>query len=123
MARISQDSFAALQQERIVESRPGGESGFHRQRLNSCAYPVEPCALNKSKTWVPGSQPSEQSNKSRTEKRDAHGGPFRKCPTPKDIAPQKGQDNKVAPNHEFEVVPFPRRGLKEVPKTEDRHRG
>src|SRR5262249_24742133 len=36
-----------------------------------------------------------------------------------EIAPEKGQDNKIAPYHELEIVPFPRCGLNEIADTKN----
>src|SRR6266568_2295547 len=119
MTRVSSHSFAALQQDRAIEGRVCGEAGFHRQRPHRCAGVVEPCALDESKARVPGGQAAEQSDKSRTKQRDANRCPFRKGPAPEDVAPQKRQNEKVAPDHELEVVPFPWRGFEKITYAED----
>src|SRR6266542_3265498 len=98
----------------MIVGRVCGEAGFHRQRPNRCASGVESRALDESEAWVPGRQSPEQGNKSRTKQRNANRRPFRKCPAPDDVAPQKRQNEKVAPDHELEIVPFPWRGFEKV---------
>jgi hypothetical protein len=56
MARISQNDFAALKQERMIIGRVSGEASLDRQRPNRSADRIESCAVNESKAWMPGSQ-------------------------------------------------------------------
>src|SRR5262249_16982561 len=119
MPRIAEHSFAALQQNWMIKGRPGGESGVHRQGAKGGADVIEPGSLNQSKARVSGSQAANQRHKSRTEQRETCDGRFRKDPAPDEIAPQKRQNNKIAPHHELQIVPFPRRGLNKIAETEN----
>src|SRR5438132_13633231 len=92
----------------------GGESGFHRQRPNHLANVVESRALDDSKARMPGRQSAKQGDKSRTEECKTNGRSFRKSPAPEYIAPQEGQNEKVAPDHELEIVPLPWRGFEKI---------
>jgi hypothetical protein len=123
MTRISQHSFPALQQHGLIEGGIGGESCFYRQGPNRCSGVVESRALDESKAWVSGRQSTEQGNKAGPEKCDAHRRPFRKGPAANDVAPQKRQNEEIAPNHQFEIVPIPRRGFNEIANAEDHNGG
>jgi hypothetical protein len=56
MARISQNDFTALKQERMIVGRVGRETSLNGQRPNRRADGIESCAVNQSKARVPGSQ-------------------------------------------------------------------
>src|SRR6476469_11166002 len=103
----------------MIKGGPGGESGVHRQWPKRSADVIEPGSLNQSKARVSDRQAAKQTDKARTEEQETHNGPFRKDPAPNDVAPQKRQDQKIAPNHELEIVPFPRGGLNEIAENEN----
>src|SRR5438270_11748429 len=123
MTSVPEDSFAALQQLWVIVGRIGSEAGFQGQRPNYRADPVESRALNESKTWVPGGKPAQQSDQPRAEECNAHDRAFWKRPTRDDVAPQERENKKVTPNHDFEIVPFPRRRLDEVSQSENGNGG
>src|SRR5581483_8509026 len=108
MAWISQNNFTSLKQERMIVGRVCGETRLHGQRSNRRADCVESCAVNQSKARMPGSQAAQQRNKTGSKQRDAGNGALWKRPAPNQIAPQKRQNEKVSPNHQFEIVPIPR---------------
>ncbi len=119
MTRISQHNFPALQQYRMIVGRVTGESRFYRQRPKRRAGVVESRALDESKARVSGRESTQQGNKPGSEKCNAHRRPFRKGPAADDVAPKKGKNKKVAPDHELKVVPFPWGGFEKVPRGED----
>ena len=67
MTRVAEHSFAALQQNWLIEGRISGESSVHRQRPKCRADVIEPGSLNQSKARVSDRQTAEQRDKSRTE--------------------------------------------------------
>src|SRR5213592_3809840 len=111
MARVAEHNYAALQQNRMIVGRVSGESGLQRQRSKCRADAIESGSLNQSKAGVPGREAAKQRDKSGTEEQQTCCRSFRESPAPNDVAPQKRQDKKIAPYHEFEIVPLPRRGL------------
>src|SRR4029453_15109867 len=119
MARIAEHNFAALQQNWMIVGRVSGESGLQRQRLKCRANAIESGSLNQSKARVSGRQASKQRDKSGTEEQQTCCRPSGKGPAPNDVAPQERQDKKVAPHHELEIVPVPRRGLNEITESEN----
>src|SRR5262249_40187751 len=119
MARVTEDNFAALKQNWMIVGRVSGKSGIQRQRPKCRADVIESSSLNQSKARVPGGQTTKQRDKSRTEQQQACCRPFRKGPTPDDVAPQERQNKKVAPHHKFEIVPLPWGGLNEVAENEN----
>src|SRR6266513_2602264 len=119
MARVSEHNFAALQQNWMIVGGVSGKSSVQRQRAKGAADVIESGALNQSKAGVSGRQPAEQRDESRTEEQQTCCRPFRKGPASNDVAPQKRQDNKIAPHHELEIVPVPRGGLNEIAEKEN----
>src|SRR5262249_23474175 len=119
MARVSQNNFAALEQEGMIVGRESGEASLNWQRLNRRADRIESRALNQPKTRMSGSQTAKQRDKTRSEERNTGDRPFRKRPARKQIAPQKRENEKVPPNHEFEIVPIPRCGLNKIANDKD----
>ena len=67
MTRVAEHSFAALQQNGLIEGGKSGESRVHWQRPKCRTDVIEPRALNQSKARVSGRKPAEQRHKSRTE--------------------------------------------------------
>src|SRR5437764_43850 len=102
MAWISQNDFTALKQERMIVGRVGSETSLNGQRSNRRADRIESRAVHQSKTWVPGSQPAQQRDKTRSEECNAGNCSFRKRPAPNQITPQKWENEKVTPNHQQE---------------------
>src|SRR5437899_6076636 len=119
MARVTEDNFAALQQDWVVISRVRGESGFHGQRSKRRADVVESGPFNQSKAGMPGREAAKQRDKSRTEKQQTRSRAFREGPARDNVAPQERQNEKVPPYHQLEVVPIPRSGLDEIAEREN----
>ena len=63
MTGVTEDNFAALQQNWMIVGRVSGKSGFHRQWPKCRADVIESGSLNQSKARVSGSQPTEQRDK------------------------------------------------------------
>src|SRR4029077_3220903 len=122
MAWISQNNFPALKQERMIVGRGDSEASLNGQRPNRRADCIESRAINQSKARMPRSPAAQQRDKPGSEECDAGNDSFWKRPAPNQIAPQKRENEKVPPTHQFEIVPIPWRGLNEVPNREDHNR-
>src|SRR3954447_4811374 len=65
---------------------------------------------------------AHQRDKARPEQCSTHCRAFGKRPSTNDIAPQERKDDKITPDHELEVVPFPWRGFQKITDRENYNR-
>ena len=119
MAGVTEDNFAALQQDWVVISRVRGESSFHGQRAKRRADVIESGPFNQSKAGMPGREAAKQRDESGTEEQQTCRRTFREGPARDDVAPQERQNEKVPPYHQLEVVPIPRSGLDKITESEN----
>src|ERR1700719_1638390 len=91
----------------MIVGRVSGKSSFHRELLEREADSVEFRAIGKSKTAR--RQTAKQTDESGSEKGEANRSAYRPLPASNKMGPQKWQDEEVSPDHELEIVPFPRR--------------
>src|SRR4029453_2545501 len=97
----------------MIVSRIGGKTSFCRQLSNRDADGVEFSAIAKFKARPACSKSTEQTDESRTEKRDANSDSSGNRPTRNEICPQKRKHEKIAPDHQLEIVPVPCRKPKD----------
>src|SRR5205809_8055330 len=98
MAWISQNDFTALKQERVIVGRVGSETSLNGQRSNRRADRIESRAVHQSKTWVPGSQPAQQRDKTRSKECNAGNWCCRKFPVPNQSSPQEWENQNGTRN-------------------------
>src|SRR5438067_666520 len=122
MARITEDHFSSLEQDRVTPDRVTGETRVRRQFLNNHSNAIQLVTIGYAVTGFTilfGGQSAKQGDKTGSEERHANHGPQRNRPMHDQVGPKKRKDKEVSPGDDLDVVPFPGSELHEVAKQEN----
>ena len=101
----------------MIVSRKCREPRFRRYFFQRDSHAIELAASGKAISAR--GQTTEKANKARTKKRNVYTDPDLRGPAGNQVLPEKWKDHEVGPDHDFCVVPFPRRELYQTRQRED----